>query len=152
LNPLELFIDGACQGNPGPAGIGVVVVKNGKVIKEISQFIGVATNNIAEYTALIFGLQEALILKAESVHVTTDSELLFYQIKGSYKVRDENLKFLNAQVCHLLTGFKSFDIKHVMREKNSQADMLATQSIKNEQAKMIAPLFKRGEESPSSVG
>ena len=83
---IEIFTDGACSGNPGLASIGVVFKKDGKLLKEISQCIGMATNNIAEYTAVIYALQEALILKAEKVVIHTDSELLFKQVKGQYKV------------------------------------------------------------------
>lgn len=152
MKTLELFIDGACQGNPGPAAIGVVVLEDDKAIKNISQVIGDATNNIAEYTALIYGLQEALIQRADKVKVNTDSELLFHQINGRYKIKNINLKFLHAQVKHLLAGFKSVDFKHVPREQNKKADMLATKALKQEQAKVVAPMFTIGEESPSSVG
>ena len=152
MKRLELFIDGACSGNPGEAAIGVVVVEKDKVIKNISQAIGPATNNIAEYTALIYALQEALILRADKVRVNTDSELLYNQIKGSYKVKNTNLKFLCAQIQHLLTGFKAVEFKHVPRQDNRRADMLATKAIKKEQAKMVAPMFTIGEESPSSAG
>ena len=119
---------------------------------DFSQAIGPATNNIAEYTALIYALQEALILRADKVRVNTDSELLYNQIKGSYKIKNTNLKFLCAQIQHLLTGFKTVEIKHVPRQDNRKADMLAAKAIKKEQAKMVAPLFTIGEESPSSKG
>ena len=152
MREVELFIDGACSGNPGESAVGVVIIENKKIIKEISQSIGQATNNIAEYTALIYGLQEALILRADKVSVNTDSELLYQQINGRYKVKNANLKHLHAQIMHLLSGLKTFEIRHVPREQNKQADMLATQAIKKEQAKMVAPLFNIGEESPSSEG
>ena len=149
---LELFTDGACQGNPGEAAIGVIIKENGKIVKRISKTIGLATNNIAEYAALIYGLQQALILQADQVIVNTDSELLYYQIKGNYKIKHPNLKFLFDLVQHLSEGFKNLEIQHIPREKNQEADKLATQAIKKEQAKMVAPLFDFGEESPSSVG
>ena len=152
MKSVELFIDGACQGNPGPAAIGVVVTESGKAVKKISQAIGEATNNIAEYTALIYGLQEALILRVDKIRVNTDSELLFNQIKGHYKIKNTNLKFLHAQIKHLLGGFKSVEFQQVPREKNKEADMLATKALKQEQAKVVAPLFNLGEESPSSEG
>lgn len=152
IKEIELFVDGACSGNPGEAGVGVVVNEKGKTVKEISQSIGVATNNIAEYTALIYGLQEALIRRADHVYIHTDSELLFNQIRGSYKIKNENLKALHAQIKHLLSGFKKAEFKQVPREQNSAADKLATQSIKKEQAKVVAPMFIIGEESPSSEG
>lgn len=158
---LELFVDGASQGNPGEAAIGVAVKESGRFISKISQSIGQATNNAAEYLALIYGLQEALILKAEAVVVNTDSELLFEQVRGRYKVKNPNLKLLYAQVQHLLKGFRQVDIRHIPREKNREADALAAEAIKKEQAKVVTPTAsfccaKRsktvGEESPSSKG
>ncbi|MCX5708139.1 MAG: ribonuclease HI family protein [Candidatus Omnitrophica bacterium] len=127
---LELFIDGACQGNPGPSGAGVVIRHNGKIIKEISRYIGSATNNIAEYTALIFGLQESLILKAESVKINTDSELLYRQLIKVYKVKHPNIVKLYDQAVHLADGFKEFSISRIPRELNTEADKLATKAIK----------------------
>jgi ribonuclease HI len=127
---LELFIDGACQGNPGPSGAGVVIRHNGKIIKEISRYIGSATNNIAEYTALIFGLQESLILKADSVKINTDSQLLYRQLIKVYKVKHPNILGLYNQAVHLAGGFKEFSISHVPRELNTEADKLATKAIK----------------------
>ena len=150
---MEIFIDGACSGNPGRAGIGVVIRSGGEVVKEISKPIGEATNNIAEYSALVYALQEAMIMKARELKVFTDSELLCRQVKGVYKVKNEKLKFLFDQVQCLMNGFERVDISHVRRENNKQADKLATQAVKEKQAKMVAPLFESiGEESPSSKG
>ena len=149
---VDIFIDGACRGNPGPAAVGVIIMDGEKAVKKISQPIGEATNNIAEYAALIFALQEALILRMPSVKINTDSELLFNQFKGRYKIKNANLKFLYSLVQHLLTGFESVDIRQIPREKNKEADALAAKAIKKEQAKMIAPMFDMGEESPSSEG
>jgi len=153
---LEIFVDGACSGNPGPAGIGVVIKRAGKTVAEISKAIGEATNNIAEYSALICALQEALVLKAARIKVFTDSELMFHQLTGSYKVRDEKLKFLYDQVQQLKRGFANVELVHVPREKNKEADKLATSSLNNinkKQAKTVATLFDNSaEESPSSEG
>ena len=153
---LEIFTDGACSGNPGPAGIGVVISQNGQVIKRISKFIGEATNNLAEYTALIYALQEALVLKASEIKVSTDSELLYHQIKGRYKIKNEKLKNLFDQVQHLSRGFKRIDFERVPREENQEADRLATQAVKKvqkKQATMVTPAsIDVGEESPSSEG
>lgn len=149
---LEIFVDGACSGNPGPAAIGVVLRQDGKTVKEVSQAIGDATNNIAEYSALVYALQEALVLKADRVKVFTDSELVFSQVNGSYKVKSEHLKFLFDQVQHLKRGFQHVTITHIPREQNKEADKLATTALKK-QAKTVAPLFDNGgEESPSSEG
>ena len=148
---LEIFTDGACSGNPGPAAIGVVIKNDGKTIKEISRYIGEATNNIAEYTALISALLEAQSLKAGEVFVKTDSELMYKQIIGQYKVKHEGIKPLFDQVVHLIKGFKRAEFQHVPREKNSEADKLARLGLKTSQddrpdAKGV------GEESPSSDG
>ncbi len=126
----EIFTDGACSGNPGPAGVGVVILEDGKKIKEISKAIGDATNNIAEYTALVFALQEALILKAERLSVFSDSELMCRQVKGEYKVKNPSIRVLFDQVQYLISGFNEFTLSHVPREKNKDADRLATQSLK----------------------
>jgi ribonuclease HI len=130
MNTLELFIDGACSGNPGPSGVGVVIRRDGKVIKEISRYIGNATNNIAEYTALIFGLQECLILRADKVKINTDSQLMYRQVIKVYKVKHPNIVGLYNQALHLAGGFKEFSISHIPRELNAQADKLATKAIK----------------------
>jgi len=127
---LEIFTDGGCSGNPGPAAIGVVIKQGGKDIKTLSRAIGQGTNNIAEYTALIAALQEALILKADDVSVKTDSELMMKQVSGSYAVKHENIKPLFDQVKHLVTGFKSFQITHVPREQNAEADALVREALK----------------------
>jgi len=127
---LEIFTDGASKGNPGEAGIGVVICHNGEVIKNISQAIGIATNNVAEYFALIYGLQEALILRAGEIVVNTDSELLARQLNQTYKVKNAVLKPLFSQVQHLLSGFNTVKINHIPREKNRGADKLATKAVK----------------------
>jgi ribonuclease HI len=148
---LEIFTDGACSGNPGPAGIGVVIKEDGKIIKEISKSIGNATNNIAEYTAMIWALQEALILKADEVFVKTDSELMQKQIIGQYKVKHDGIKPLFDQVVNLIKGFKRAEIQYVPREQNSEADKLARLGLKTSQDDR-PDAQGVGEESPSSKG
>lgn len=107
-----------------------MIRQDGKIIKEISRYIGNCTNNIAEYTALIFGLQESLLLRAESVKVNTDSELLFRQLIKDYKVKHPNIVGLYNQAVHLAGGFKEFSINHIPRSLNSDADRLATLAVK----------------------
>jgi ribonuclease HI len=148
---LEIFTDGACSGNPGPAAVGVVIKNEGKTIKEISRSIGNATNNIAEYTAMIDALQEALALKADEVFVKTDSELMYKQIIGKYKVKHDGIKPLFDQVVQLVKGFKRAEFQHVPREQNTEADKLARLGLKTNQDDRPDAKGVR-EESPSSKG
>lgn len=127
---LTIYVDGACRGNPGPAAIGVVIQKDGETIKEISHAIGEATNNIAEYSALIRGLEEALEKKAQSLQVYTDSELVYKQIMGEYKVKHPNVQPLHMKAKLLMAKFKDLKITHVLRNKNAHADKLATAALK----------------------
>ena len=125
-----IFIDGASRGNPGPAGLGVVIKdENKKTIKEFYKYIGNATNNIAEYNALVYGLQEALIIGAEEVILNLDSELVAQQLKGEFRVKDPRIKSLFDQAVHLINAFKKFDVIHINREKNKEADKLANKAI-----------------------
>ncbi len=129
---LVINIDGASKGNPGRAGIGAVVCgPDGTEIKKIRQYLGVATNNVAEYTALIYALQEALMLRADRVVVYSDSELLVKQLAGEYMVKDEVLKRLKKQVEHLRGGFEDVRVEHVGRENNKIADLLANQAVED---------------------
>jgi len=130
MTKLDIYIDGASKGNPGPSGIGIIIIKDGSIIKEIGRFIGPATNNIAEYTALIHALQEGLLLKADAVMIRSDSELLCRQLNKSYKVKSANIIGLYAQAENLLNGFKEVSIQHIPREQNAHADKLATQAVK----------------------
>ncbi len=124
-----IYIDGASKGNPGPAGIGIVIYKDGRPITNIYKYIGETTNNVAEYTALIYSLQEALILGIKDVLIKSDSELLVNQLNGSYKVRNLNLRFLYEQFVHLKRGFKDLEIKHISRKENLRADKLANKAV-----------------------
>lgn len=126
---IEIFIDGASRGNPGPSGIGIVFLENGTVIKRLFKFIGNTTNNVAEYIALIYALQEALIERYESLIVKSDSELLTKQLRGEYRVKNENLKFIYDQFLHLSRGFGKIDIVTIGREDNKLADNLANKAI-----------------------
>lgn len=128
---LEIYIDGASKGNPGLAGIGVVICKNGEVIGNVSKFIGETTNNVAEYKALVFALQEALIEGADKVRVFSDSQLLVNQINGEYKIKSEHLKLLYEQAAHLKKGFQFFEISHIARTQNRGADKLANLAIQD---------------------
>ena len=125
-----LYTDGGSRGNPGPSGIGVVVLDSKKKkIKEISKYIGEATNNIAEYSALVCGLEEAATLGASDVVVFMDSELLAKQLSGEYRVKDGNIRPLFEKALGILKNFSSFEIKHIAREKNKEADKLVNKAI-----------------------
>ena len=144
MKKLEIYIDGASKGNPGPSGIGVVVCHDGQTIKNIASYIGKSTNNVAEYTALIYALQEALKLKAQTLEINTDSQLLCRQLNKVYKVKNQNILGLYNQVLHLMEGFKQVSIKNIPREENRGADKLANQAIK-EQLKKNGSLIRAGE-------
>ncbi len=130
MRRLVLYADGAARGNPGPAGIGVVIEdERGRVLKELSQFVGQKTNNQAEYLALIQGLEAAAEYQAEAVQIRVDSELLAYQLKGEYKVKSPLLKPLRRKVQELLAGYKVVGIEHIERQYNRAADRLANRAI-----------------------
>lgn len=123
-------VDGACSGNPGDASIGVVIKDKRHIYQEtISQYIGLATNNVAEYRALLMALKRAKELGGEKFFVKSDSELLVKQIKGVYKVKNDALKELNYQAQSFIKNFTFFSIEHVAREYNKEADKLAKQAI-----------------------
>jgi len=126
---IEVHIDGAARGNPGPAGIGIVIKDGPKLIEEIGAYIGKTTNNIAEYMALIRGLEEVLIRGFKSASFFSDSELLVKQLNGEYKVKHDNLVPLNYHALTLIDRMKDFSIKHVAREKNAHADRMANEGL-----------------------
>jgi len=130
-----IFADGGSRGNPGPAGSGAVVYDaQGSVVAEVSEFLGVTTNNVAEYTALIRGL-EALAeylderTPSASVVVKMDSELAVKQMRGEYKIKHPNLKPLAEQAYSRAQQFSSVSFVHVPREQNKVADALANQAM-----------------------
>jgi ribonuclease HI len=127
---LDIYIDGASKGNPGPAGTGVIVCEQGEVVENIAQYIERATNNVAEYSALLSGLRAAVSFKAEAVHIYTDSQLLARQMTGAYKVRNPQIARLYLQAKELVRQFKTFHISHIPREENRGADKLATQAVR----------------------
>jgi ribonuclease HI len=128
----NVYVDGASKGNPGPSGIGVIICRGDETIKNISRYIGNATNNVAEYMALIHGLQECLTLKAESVFINTDSQLMHRQINQEYKVKNTNILALYNQAKKLMSGFKHVSVNHIPRENNKGADKLATKAVRDQ--------------------
>ncbi|MDP8230926.1 MAG: ribonuclease HI family protein [Candidatus Gorgyraea atricola] len=127
---IEIFVDGASRGNPGLSGIGIAFFDDKKnLVKKIFKFIGNATNNVAEYTALIYGVQEALIDRYTDVTIKSDSELMTKQLRGEYRVKNENLKPYYDQFLHLSRGFEKIKIISIGRKDNSVADKLANKAI-----------------------
>lgn len=122
-----IAVDGASKGNPGPAGAGVVVMApEGDILQEIGVPIPHATNNVAEYTGLLRGLEAARELGLRRIEVRTDSELMVRQLSGEYRVKNPGLRRLYAQVVQLIDRFESCRVRHVSREKNVRADQLAS--------------------------
>src|SRR3990172_7216737 len=125
------FTDGAARGNPGESGIGVIYKdERGVTLTELSGYIGEATNNVAEYHALLACIHGASDLKCSKLVVHSDSELMVRQLRGEYKVKDPGLKRLFLKVQHLLGDASfAFEIKHVTRDLNQEADRLANLGI-----------------------
>lgn len=140
MKKVIIYSDGASKGNPGDAGIGVVISDaDGKVLREVADYIGKQTNNVAEYAALIRGLKEAADLGATQVEIRTDSELLARQLTGVYKVKAPNLIPLFEELISLLRVFERASVTHVMREGNKRADKLANEGIRRHRNAQIKP-------------
>ncbi|MBI4786600.1 MAG: ribonuclease HI family protein [Chloroflexi bacterium] len=130
MTKLILYTDGAARGNPGPAALGIVLTDpRGKEIEALGETIGRATNNEAEYRALLRGLERARTHHATEIEIRTDSQLLAQQLKGVYRVRAENLKPLHIQGQRALAQFARVAIRHIPREENRRADALANQAL-----------------------
>ncbi len=127
---IDIFIDGSSLGNPGAAGIGIIIAHGQHPLKNISEAIGLKTNNFAEYTALIIALKEALSLKAAQINIYSDSELLCRQMSGAYKVKNETIKGLFQEAKELISRFEEATIRHIPREQNKGADKLARLAAK----------------------
>ena len=153
-NTFDIFCDGACSGNPGQAAVGVVIRQGNQTIKAIGESIGEATNNIAEYKAVIRALNEAGQLQADGLVVHTDSELLFNQLRGTFGIKNDQLKILADVVKQTAKNFKRVEFKKIPREENCEADELAKKAItiKTGQDGCPEDSFVLGEESPSSRG
>ncbi|MBS3969041.1 MAG: ribonuclease HI family protein [Clostridia bacterium] len=131
---IEIYTDGASRGNPGKAGIGVIIYdSDGQVLKKDNETIGVTTNNVAEYKAVIRGLELALELGATGVKIYADSQLLVRQLSGEYRVKNEGLKPLYNKVRELTRNFKNFAAIHIPREQNKEADKLANMALDSQE-------------------
>jgi ribonuclease HI len=127
---LQLHIDGASRGNPGEAGYGVFVTDaDGAEVASLYGYLGRATNNVAEYQALLHGLRFALARGAAAVEVFSDSELLVRQLEGRYRVKNPGLQPLHREAQSLLARFAKARVTHVPRERNREADALANRAV-----------------------
>ena len=124
-----LFIDGAARGNPGPAGAGAMLKEGSKEIKSVHKYLGDTTNNIAEYSALILGLQEAIALGYKKVQLHLDSELVAKQMCGEYRVKNAGIKTLFDKAISLVNSFDEVKIIRIDRKDNKVADALANKAI-----------------------
>jgi ribonuclease HI len=130
VGKLVVNVDGGARGNPGPAAIAAVARDaEGEIVEERGERIGHATNNVAEYRALLLGIELAVAQGAEEVELIGDSELIVRQVKGEYKVKDATLRKLHAEVKRALADFDRWSIRHVRREHNADADRLVNAAL-----------------------
>lgn len=133
LQTIRIFCDGGSRGNPGPAGIGAVLLdashEPATVIGTVSETIGIATNNVAEYQALVSGLELAEAFGARRIEVRADSQLLIRQLEGRYRVKNAGLQPLYRRVMILLEAYAEVDLAHVYREDNVEADALVNLAL-----------------------
>jgi len=127
---IVVHVDGGARGNPGPAAIAAVLTDaDGELLEERGETIGHATNNVAEYKALLLGIERAAALGARRLELVGDSELIVRQVEGRYKVKDATLRGLHSEVRRALQGFDSWSIRHVRREQNADADRMVNATL-----------------------
>lgn len=126
---LTIYTDGASRNNPGEAGAGVFIMQDGEPVARIARYLGTATNNVAEYTAAIIGLEHAVKLGVSRVKLFADSELLVKQLNGQYRVKNEGLKPLYSRAKELIAKIGSVEVQYIPRAQNSEADALANKAI-----------------------
>jgi len=132
---MTMFADGGARGNPGPAASGAVLVgPDGAVVEEIGSFLGVATNNVAEWTALCLGLEAAALRGVRRLSVRLDSELVVKQMSGEYRVKHADLQPLHRRASAALRAFESVEIRHVPRKQNKLADAVVNRVLDAEAA------------------
>ena len=133
VDQVLIFCDGGSRGNPGPSAIGAVVLDPStdppRRLAEVSERIGITTNNVAEYRALIAGLEAAAQFGPRRVQVRADSKLVIEQVKGTWKVKQPHLRPLRDEVCRLLQSYDEVDLQHVPRAKNFDADALVNAAL-----------------------
>jgi ribonuclease HI len=132
---LVVHVDGGARGNPGPAAIAAVIAApDGTIVEDRSETIGSATNNVAEYQALLLGIERARALGAGEIELVGDSELVVRQVRGEYRVKDAALRDLHARVREALEGFERWSIRNVPREENEHADRLVNEALDRDTA------------------
>lgn len=130
MNLYSIYTDGASRGNPGQAGIGVAIYnESGELVEQYREYIGTATNNVAEYSALIAGLSLVKKFLPCGISVFMDSELLVKQMRGEYRVKNQNLQQYHHTAQSLSSSYLSSNFTYIPREKNSVADKLANEAI-----------------------
>ena len=130
-----VHVDGGARGNPGPAAIGVVISdSDGELLEELGETIGIATNNVAEYRALLKGLERARALDAREIEIVNDSELVARQVTGAYKVKHPAMKPLHAEAVAALQDFDRWRIRSVPRAENARADELVNEALDADRA------------------
>ena len=130
-----VHVDGGARGNPGPAAIGVVISDpDGELLEELGETIGIATNNVAEYRALLKGLERARALDAREIEIVNDSELVARQVTGAYKVKHPAMKPLHAEAIAALQDFDRWRIRSVPRAENARADELVNEALDADRA------------------
>jgi ribonuclease HI len=133
VNELLIYCDGGSRGNPGPSAIGAVVydptTDPPELVASVSECIGITTNNVAEYRALIAGLEAVAHLRARIMHVRADSLLVIKQLRGEWRVKHVNIKPLHAEARKLLAEYDTVDLQHVPREENTEADALVNEAL-----------------------
>lgn len=136
---LVIFTDGGARGNPGPAAIGAIIQKEGQTLKKYSEYIGEATNNQAEYQAVVFALKKVKLLfgkkkaKTMEIEIMIDSELVARHLNHQYKLREKDLQPLFLKVWNLMLDFGRVSFKYIPREKNKEADRLVNQALDNQE-------------------
>ncbi len=130
---IQIYCDGASKGNPGPAGAGSIAYLNDQVLYELSEYLGIQTNNFAEYSALLLSLKKLLEIFSDpeeyQLEIYMDSELVVKQLNREYKIKSKNLIEIYYEILNLLKKFKQYTISYIPREKNKIADKLASQNI-----------------------
>ncbi len=134
-NQFIIYFDGASKGNPGHSGVGAIVFKEYEIFAVLTKYIGIVTNNVAEYTALkaiLMKVQPIIVNKKEvEMLLKSDSELIVKQLRGFYRIKNARLKGLSETVVKMLERYKTWNIEHIPREENRIADALATSAIEN---------------------